>query len=75
MLDEYFQMKSVLDFIKDLKTNDCYFAKNHSFSNHSLIVSSELALYIFYDALFKYKLIIDDIDMFDDYLDQLLNVY
>ena len=75
MLDEYFQMKNVLDFMKDLKTNDCYFAKNHSFSDHSLVVSSELALYIFYDALFKYKLIIDDFDMFDEYLDQVRKVY
>ena len=75
MLDEYFQMKSVKSFIKDLKTNDCYFAKNHSFSNHSLTVSYELALYIFYDALFKYKMIIDDLDMFDEYLDQVRKVY
>lgn len=76
MLDELLNRGDVKLFIDDLKNNERYFKKNHgSFTNHNIYYSDELALYIFYDALLKFKIIIDDIYLFDDYLDDLEKVY
>ena len=76
MLDELLSKKEVLCFIKEIKTNDRYFQKNNSSSlNTKIKETKELALYIFYDALFKFKIIIDDNNLFDDYLKQLERLY
>ena len=76
MLENYLQRKDVLELVKHLKTSECYFQKSYSgFSNHSLSMSNELALYIFYDALLKYKLIIDDEDLFPEYLEQIEKLF
>ena len=76
MLENYLQRDDVLELIKHLKTSECYFQKsNNGFSNHSLVMSRELALYIFYDALFKYKIIIDDPDLLSDYIGQIEKLY
>ena len=72
MLDEFLKRGDVETFIKEIKTNEKYFAKrNESFPSRSFTVSSELALYIFYDALYKYRVILNDIYLFDEYLEQL----
>ena len=76
MLDEYLKRGDVDTFIKEIKTNERYFDKNNDiFPSHSFTVSSELALYIFYDALYKYRIILNDIYLFDEYLEQLEKLY
>ena len=76
MLDEYFIKTSVLRILKEIKNNERYFKKKSDLSLDSFIsISNEAALYIFYDALYKYKIIIDDEFLFDDYLDQIEKLY
>ncbi len=76
MFDEYLERKDVQFFIREIKTNDRYFNKNkRQFASHSFYLSNELALYIFYDALLKFKLIVQDYSYFSDYLEQLNRLY
>ena len=76
MLEELLQNKTVINFISELKTNERYFEKEiGSFSNRKITISKELALYIFYDALYKYKLILEDNTLLDEYLEQLDKIY
>ena len=76
MLEEYLQRDDVKELVKQLKTSECYYQKsNCGIHNHSLCVSNELALYTFYDALIKFKVIIDDEDYFADYLEQIERLY
>ena len=76
MLEEYFIKTSVIRMIKEIKNNERYFNKKSDHSTDSFIrIGNEAALYIFYDALYKYKIIIDDEFLFDDYLDQVEKLY
>ena len=76
MLEDLLNRKDVLEFIQELKTNDRYFHKQSTTSYvNSIYISNELALYIFYDALFKYKIIIDDMYLFDEYITQLERIF
>lgn len=76
MLDELLNRDDVQAFIKELKTNDRYFSKElNSFTNYKMTISNELALYIFYDALYKYHLLFDDPYLFDEYMEQLDKLY
>jgi len=76
VLDEYFIKTSVIRMVKEIKSNERYFKKKNDFSIDSFIlIGNEVALYIFYDALYKYKIIIDDEFLFDDYLDQVEKLY
>ena len=76
MLDEYLKRDDVLNFIKEIKHNERYFQKEKSrFENYSICISDELALYIFYNAIFLYKIIVDDVYLFDEYIEQLEKIY
>lgn len=75
MLDCYLKRDDVSKLVKQIKTNERYFNKNSYEVSHNFFVSSELALYIFYDALLKYKIILDDAYLFDEYLEQLEKLY
>lgn len=76
MLDEYFIKTNVIRMIKEIRSNERYFKKKSDFSTNSFIhIGDEAALYIFYDALYKYKIIIDDEFLFDDYLDQVEKLF
>ena len=76
MLDEYFSKSSVSKIIKEIRNNERYFKKKSDFSCDPFIcIDNEAALYIFYDALYKYKVIIDDEFLFDDYIDQVEKLY
>ena len=76
MFFDYLKRDDVCSFIKEIKNNDCYFNKDRKgFISHSLYMKNELALYIFYDALFKFKLIIQDEDYLSNYLDNLDRLY
>ena len=76
MLNEYFAKSSVSRIIKEIKNNERYFQKKSNLSCDSFIcISNEAALYMFYEALYKYKVIIDDEFLFDDYIDQVEKLY
>ena len=74
MLDRYLEEEVVLNFIKEIKNNKCYYDKSLSL-DYPFPVSYEFSLYTFYDALLKYKIIIDDMDYFTTYIDQLHKLY
>lgn len=76
MLKEYLKRNDVLKIIKEIKTNDKYFNKStNNLSNSFICVSNEVALFIFYDALYKYKIIIDDNNLLEEYLNQVDKLY
>ena len=75
MLDSYLSRDDVLSFIKELKTSERYYEKRNSLNIPISYYSYEEALFIFYDALLKYRIIIDDIYLFPEYLDQLDKLY
>ena len=76
MLDKYFQRIEVRNFIEELKTNPkIYKKKVFEHSNYGTNIKDELALYIFYDALLKYKIIINDISLFPDFFAQVQKLY
>ena len=76
MFFDYLKREDVCSFIRQIKSNDCYFNKDRKgFLSHSLCMKNELALYIFYDALFKFKLIIQDESFLTNYLENLDRLY
>ena len=76
MLDEYFQREDVLQFIKELKTSPkCLKKSAFAESKYGIEIQDELALYLFYDIIFKYKIIIDDPYLFPDFLSQVEKVF
>ncbi len=75
MLDDLLKRDDVSKLIEQIKTSERYFNKSSQEFGHNFFVSSELALYIFYDALLKYKIILDDVYLFDEYLEQLEKLY
>jgi len=76
VLDSLLRRGDVISFIEKIKDNPRYYDKKREFfENYSFFVSSEVALYIFYEALLKYQIIIDDVYLFDTYLEQLEKLY
>ena len=76
MFDEYLKRDDVSKFMNQIKNSERYYQKEiDHFENYPFYVSHELALYIFYDALYLYKTIIDDIYYFDEYMEQLEKLY
>lgn len=76
MLDELLRRDDVSTFIKKIRTSERYYKKSkNSYMNLSFHVDYEIALYVFYDALLKYKIVVDDIYLFDEYLEQLEKLY
>ena len=76
MFDEYLKRNDVQKFIEQIKTNERYNEKGFGrFENYSFYISKEISLYIFYDALYLYKIILDDVYLFDEYLIQLEKIY
>lgn len=76
MLEDLLKREDVLSLIHELKSNERYFDKKRdNFINFEMFVSKELALYIFYEALIKYQIILNDIYLFDEYLKQIEKLY
>lgn len=72
MLDDILKRGDVSRLIKEIATNNRYNKKEKSNSiNYLKFVDFEQPLFIVVDALFKYKVIIDDIYLLDDFVDQL----
>lgn len=76
MFEEYLKRSDVVSFIENIKSNEKYFQKELGhFEKYPFYISKELSLYILYDALFLYKVIVDDIYLFDEYLEQVELLY
>ena len=76
MLDAYFSMDIVNRLIREVETNPKYYDKTvHKDSNYGVNIKSNLALYIFYDAIYKYKVVIDDVYLFEEYIEQIDKIY
>ena len=69
MLDEILEKKKVKEIIKSIK-NISEKEKSAESINYKLFANQEKVLFIFYDTLLKYKIVIDEEMYFDDYLEQ-----
>lgn len=76
MFCKLLERKDVLDFIYEIRTNKRYYSKkSQHLERFSFSISDQLALFIFYDALYKYQILVDDISLFGGYLSQLEKLY
>ena len=75
MLDEYFNFEEVNRLLFDLETNPKYYDKKIKAGNNLSVINSNLTLYLFYDAIYKYKIIVDDIYLFNEYVDNLNKIF
>lgn len=76
MLDDYIKRDDVKRIINELINNHRYYDKPFNSGNvYSRYILNEMALYTFYDALIKYKIVLDDIFLFDEFLEQLEKIY
>ena len=71
MLEDIIRREDVSKLLVDMCNSKRYYDKKTSSSMGYQIYSGvEQVLFIFYDALFKYKIIIEDMDYFDEFLEQ-----
>lgn len=71
MLDWMLKRDDVLSLLKHICNDPLYYDKDASnFINYELFDNVSLALFICYDALFKYQVIISDVYYFDSFLEQ-----
>lgn len=72
VLERVLQRGDVKKLLNELCNNSRYYEKTNSNSiDYKVFVGPEQVLFLFYDALFKYEIIINDIYYFDDYIIQL----
>lgn len=72
MIDNLLKNEFVERFILDIKTSEKYFLKKFdNIDRYPFDISKEIVLFTFYEALFKYKIIIDDEEYLNDYLNDL----
>lgn len=75
MLEKVLKHEDVIKFIKELGTEEVYQNKEiPNKINGEKIAKIEYPIYIFIDAIIKYSIIIDDIELFNNYLDQLKRI-
>ena len=76
MLGEYFYRDDVIKFVNELKTNPKYrIMQVLDESKYGKHIQDELALYLFYDIILKYKIIVDDEYLFDEFLSQVEKLF
>ena len=75
MLDEYFRFEEVNRLIFELETNPKYYRKNNRLDKVIPSIRDNLALYTFYEAIYKYKVLVDDIYLFKEYIDDLEKLF
>lgn len=72
MLDELIRRDDVENLLEDICNSARYYDKKITNSmGYQMYSGVEQILFLFYDALFKYKIIIDDMDYFDDFFVQI----
>ena len=76
MLDDLFKRQDVLHFIDVLKKSNMFHLRNQlTYSYHDISMSYELGLYLFYDALIKFYLVVQDESLIPDFLEQIQKLY
>lgn len=75
MLDEYLNRKDVHLFINRIINNSGYNSKDRVLSIMRYATSRDIALFTFYDALFKFMVVVDDFVLFPEYLKDLEKLY
>ena len=76
MIDNYLKRNDVNGLIQEIKKNPKYFDKENIDEDiYYGKIGNELSLYILYDALLKFKIVIDNNDMLDEYIVQLDKLY
>lgn len=76
MIDSYLKRNDVNNLINEIKNNPKYFDKENIDEDiYYGKIGNELSLYILYDALLKFKIVIDNNDMIDEYIVQLDKLY
>lgn len=73
MIKKYLKREDVSNLIKEIKRNPRYYEKEKLEDNIS--IGNELSLYILYDALLKFKIVVDDDSMIGDFIAQLDKLY
>lgn len=72
MLDEIIRRDDVSQLLEDICNSARYYDKKSTNSlGYDMYFGVEQILFLFYDALFKYKMIIDDMSYFDDFFEQI----
>lgn len=72
MIDDLLSNEFVKRFILDIKKSEKYFLKKFDdIHRYPFEISKEIVLFTFYEALFKYKIIISDEVFLNDYLNDL----
>lgn len=72
MIDDLLSNEFVERFIFDIKNSEKYFLKKFDdIHRYPFDISKEIVLFTFYEALFKYKIIISDEELLNDYLNDL----
>lgn len=71
MLEEIIRREDVSKLLEDICNSARYYDKKSSNSmGYQMYFGVEQILFLFYDALFKYKIIIDDMNYFNDFFEQ-----
>lgn len=71
MLDDLIRREDVSKMLVDICNSARYYNKRTSSSlGYQMYSGSEQLLFLFYDALYKYKIIIEDISYFSEFLEQ-----
>lgn len=71
MFDGMLKRKDVQKMFDDICRSECYYNKKMNKSlDYQLFTDIEEILFLFYDALFKYKILIGEMDYFQEYLEQ-----
>lgn len=72
MLDDLLIRKDVQKMFNDICNSECYFNKKKNKSiEYQSYTDIEQIVFLFYDALFKFKLIIGNTEYFPEYLEQI----
>lgn len=72
MLEEIIRREDVSKLLEDMCNSARYYDKKSSNSmGYQMYFGVEQILFLFYDALFKYKIIIDDMSYFGDFFEQI----
>lgn len=75
MLDEYLERADVILLMNRIGIVEKYYAKKLDDSLMTLASPKDIALFNFYDALYKFKVVIDDMNLFDNFIVDLEKLY
>lgn len=76
MLDNILKRKDVIKLIDEIKKSSCYYEKKEGDAiDYRFFGNEEQILFIFYDALLKYKIIIDEEFYLKEYIEQLDKIF